>query len=91
MSVFNSIGGRIQLWYALLLAVVVMFLMSSRYEVERKTRLLEFGRFAANNRRKRGEGKPPTFNFLGFTHICGLPDRQTCMNHYLGYPTYPIC
>jgi hypothetical protein len=36
-----------------------------------KTRLLEFGRFAAENRRKRGLGKPETFNFLGFTHICG--------------------
>jgi len=35
-----------------------------------KTRLLEFGRFAAENRRKRGLGKPETFNFLGFTHIC---------------------
>jgi len=36
-----------------------------------KTRLIEFGRFAADNRRDRGEGKPETFNFLGFTHICG--------------------
>jgi len=36
-----------------------------------KTRLLEFGPFAAANRKKRGEGKPETFNFLGFTHICG--------------------
>jgi len=36
-----------------------------------KTRLLEFGRFAAEDRKKRGEGKPETFNFLGFTHICG--------------------
>ena len=36
-----------------------------------KTRLIEFGRFAAENRRNRGEGKPGTFNFLGFTHICG--------------------
>jgi len=36
-----------------------------------KTRLLEFGRFAAENRAKRGEGKPETFDFLGFTHICG--------------------
>lgn len=36
-----------------------------------KTRLIEFGRFAAQNRKKRGEGKPETFNFLGFTHICG--------------------
>ncbi len=36
-----------------------------------KTRLIEFGYFAANNRRRRGHGKPETFNFLGFTHICG--------------------
>jgi group II intron reverse transcriptase/maturase len=37
---------------------------------EEKTRLIEFGRFAAENRAKRGEGKPETFEFLGFTHIC---------------------
>jgi len=36
-----------------------------------KTRLLEFGRFAARDRERRGEEKPETFNFLGFTHICG--------------------
>ena len=36
-----------------------------------KTRLLEFGRFAASNRAERGLGKPETFNFLGFTLICG--------------------
>src|SRR5260370_12173360 len=36
-----------------------------------KTRLLEFGRFAAISRKKHGEDKPETFNFLGFTHICG--------------------
>jgi len=36
-----------------------------------KTRLIEFGRFAAERRKKRGEGKPETFDFLGFTHICG--------------------
>ncbi len=36
-----------------------------------KTRLIRFGRFAALNRKQRGEGKPETFNFLGFTHICG--------------------
>jgi group II intron reverse transcriptase/maturase len=36
-----------------------------------KTRLLEFGPFAVRNRKGRGEGKPETFNFLGFTHICG--------------------
>jgi group II intron reverse transcriptase/maturase len=35
-----------------------------------KTRLIEFGRFAAANRKKRGMGKPETFDFLGFTHIC---------------------
>lgn len=35
-----------------------------------KTRLIEFGRFAASNRQERGEGKPETFDFLGFTHIC---------------------
>ena len=35
-----------------------------------KTRLLEFGPFAAENRKRRGQGKPETFSFLGFTHIC---------------------
>jgi RNA-directed DNA polymerase len=35
-----------------------------------KTRLIEFGRFAEENRTQKGEGKPETFNFLGFTHIC---------------------
>ena len=40
-----------------------------------KTRLIEFGRFAAVNRERRGLGKPETFNFLGFTHICGRNRR----------------
>jgi RNA-directed DNA polymerase len=35
-----------------------------------KTRLIEFGRFAARDRQARGLGKPETFTFLGFTHIC---------------------
>jgi group II intron reverse transcriptase/maturase len=35
-----------------------------------KTRLIEFGPFAASNRERRGQGKPETFDFLGFTHIC---------------------
>ena len=35
-----------------------------------KTRLIEFGRFAAERRQKRGLGKPETFTFLGFTHMC---------------------
>jgi group II intron reverse transcriptase/maturase len=43
-----------------------------------KTRLIEFGRYAAERRAKRGKGKPETFNFLGFTHICGK-------NHTTGY------
>jgi hypothetical protein len=45
-----------------------------------KTRLIEFGRYAAERREKRGEGKPETFNFLGFTHICGT-------SHKTGYFT----
>jgi len=45
-----------------------------------KTRLIEFGRFAAERRRRRREGKPETFNFLGFTHICGR-------SHETGYFT----
>src|ERR1700730_16040982 len=36
-----------------------------------KTRLIEFGRHAAGNRERGGLGNPETFNFLGFTHICG--------------------
>ena len=36
-----------------------------------KTRLIEFGRFAVERRQRRGEGKPETFDFLGFTHMCG--------------------
>lgn len=40
-----------------------------------KTRLIEFGRFAADTRKKRGLGKPETFDFLGFTHISGRDRR----------------
>jgi hypothetical protein len=44
-----------------------------------KTRLIEFGRYATERRMKKGLGKPETFNFLGFTHICGraetMPER----------------
>ena len=35
-----------------------------------KTRLIEFGRYTAERTKKRGEGKPETFHFPGFTHIC---------------------
>ena len=44
-----------------------------------KTRLIEFGRFAEENRTERGEGKPETFDFLGFTHICS---RTLKGNHF---------
>lgn len=37
---------------------------------EKKTRLIEFGRFAVRNRKRRGQDKPETFDFLGFTHCC---------------------
>ena len=40
-----------------------------------KTRLIEFGRFAAVNRKRRGHGKPETFAFLGFIFICGKSRR----------------
>jgi RNA-directed DNA polymerase len=40
-----------------------------------KTRLLEFGRYAAERRQKRNQGKPETFQFLGFTFICGKARR----------------
>lgn len=41
-----------------------------------KTRLIEFGRRAIAERRKRGEGKPETFDFLGFTHICEINQKS---------------
>jgi len=40
-----------------------------------KTRLIEFGAFAASNRKRNGRGKPDTFDFLGFTHVCGKTRR----------------
>ena len=42
---------------------------------QNKTRLVEFGRFAAEDRKKRGLRRPETFDFLGFTHICGKTRR----------------
>jgi group II intron reverse transcriptase/maturase len=41
-----------------------------------KTRLLSFGRRAAARGRRNGRGKPPTFDFLGFTHICGKSRKE---------------
>jgi RNA-directed DNA polymerase len=46
-----------------------------------KTRLIEFGRFAATNRQRHGLGKPETFNFLGFTFICGKSRRGKFLIH----------
>ena len=43
-----------------------------------KTRLIEFGRFAMANRRARGERRPETFDFLGFTHYCKKPRNGRC-------------
>jgi hypothetical protein len=51
-----------------------------KFELElhpEKTRLIEFGRYAAERRRKRGAGKPETYNFLGFTHICGTSPKTS--------------
>jgi RNA-directed DNA polymerase len=42
-----------------------------------KTRLIEFGRYAAERRAERGLGKPETFDFLGFTHYCGTTRKGT--------------
>ena len=42
-----------------------------------KTRVIEFGRFAAERRERRGKGKPQTFNFLGFTHVCDKTRKGT--------------
>ena len=40
-----------------------------------KTRMIEFGRWAIADRRQRGAGKPETFDFLGFTHLCEINRR----------------
>jgi RNA-directed DNA polymerase len=60
------------------------FLKALKYRMEKfglelhegKTRLIEFGRFAKENRAERGERKPETFDFLGFTHICGTRKKD---------------
>ena len=43
-----------------------------------KTRLIEIGRYVAERRKKRGEGKPETFHFPGFTPICGTSRKTGC-------------
>ena len=50
-----------------------------KFELElamEKTKILEFGRFARENRKARGEGKPETFDFLGFTFYCGTDGKK---------------
>jgi RNA-directed DNA polymerase len=42
---------------------------------EEKTKIIEFGRSSERNRKKRGEGKPKTFDFLGFTHYCSKSQK----------------
>jgi len=51
-----------------------------------KTRLIEFGRYAAERRKRRGLGKPETFTFLGFTHICGKTEKGSflVLRHTIG-------
>jgi hypothetical protein len=46
---------------------------------EDKTRLIEFGRFAREDRHRRGQGKPATFDFLGFTRCCGRTQKGEFM------------
>lgn len=46
-----------------------------------KTRLIEFGRYAAERRERAGKGKPETFNFLGFTHVCGKTKEGEFLLH----------
>ena len=43
-----------------------------------KTRLIEFGRFAVERRKRRAQGKPETFDFLGFTHTCSKTRNGKC-------------
>jgi RNA-directed DNA polymerase len=54
---------------------------------ESKTHLIEFGRFAISNRLQRGQRKPETFDFLGFTHICsqGRRDDGYKLLNYFAY------
>ncbi len=55
-----------------------------RFELElhpEKTRLVQFGKFAADRRKRAGQGKPETFDFLGFTHICGRSRRGKFLMH----------
>ena len=52
-----------------------------------KTRLIEFGRFAAEDRKRRGQGKPETFNFLGVhAHLREKPENRRLLGRSQDYP-----
>ena len=53
-----------------------------------KTRLIEFGRYAAERRKRRGEGRPETFDFLGFTHMCAKTRKhgRFTVHRYSSWP-----
>jgi Reverse transcriptase (RNA-dependent DNA polymerase) len=55
-----------------------------------KTRLIEFGRFAAERRRTRGDGRPETFDFLGFTHCCVRIPAEVDQHSWLKPITIPV-
>ena len=64
-----------------------------------KTRLIEFGPHAIANRKQRGEGKPDTFDFLGFTHMCErhrktgsfIVRRKTSRKRMMAKPLWQRC
>ena len=70
-----------------LLVMVPLFPRMKKFNLElhpEKTRLLEFGPFAINNRPRRGEGKPETFNFLGYVFpalMCWTPLKPPPERH----------
>jgi RNA-directed DNA polymerase len=51
-----------------------------------KTRLIEFGRYAASERQRRDAGKPETFDFLGFTHYCGRRHKTDTFDRWIPRP-----
>ena len=65
--------GEAERFYAALIKRMAKFNLELAPE---KTRILEFGRFAAESRKARGDGKPETFSFLGFTFYCTTDGRK---------------
>src|SRR2546430_1047735 len=56
-----------------------------------KTRLIEFGRYAVANRKERGEGKPETFNFLGFPHLWANVEERQIPRSTQNHPPTALC